>query len=185
VASSIHSPLGLVDRLHPPDTRLDALPLFTVLLIAIMLSFASSRFIYAPGLTVSLHNNSVATVGPHTNSLNLPRSNVRLSGEMTGATLVVPMLTARSDTMVFFNGRMFSATDLALRRAMAKAAEKSSVLLLKMDRSVTMDRYFVLCDYAREAGFAKIQIAGESNAVHRSPLPPSQKQVMTPIRAPM
>jgi biopolymer transport protein ExbD len=144
------------------------LSLATVLLIALLLSLAGSRFIYAPGLTVSLHNNLSAATPRH-DSLNLPRSTGRLAGAMTGATLIVPMLTARSDAMVFFNGRMFSTTDASLRQAMRNAAEKSPVLLLKMDNSVTMDRYFLLCDYAREAGFAQVQIAGESRAAPRPP----------------
>jgi biopolymer transport protein ExbD len=164
----IHSPLGLASRLRPPETNIEVLPLASVLLIALLLGVVGSRFIYAPGLTVSLHNDPSAAVPRH-DSLALPRSTGRLAGAMTGATLIVPMLSARSDAMVLFDGRMFLTTDASLRQAMKNAAEKSPVLLLKMDNSVTMDRYFLLCDYAREAGFAQIQIAGESRAAPRPP----------------
>ncbi|MDR2863922.1 MAG: hypothetical protein LBV54_08680 [Puniceicoccales bacterium] len=184
--NSFHSPLGLRARLQDPETRADALPLVTVLLLAILFTLAGSRFIYAPGLTMAL--------GAAPDALEMPRSATPLPGEMTHATLIAPkatnaaadfpahMLTATSDTLVFFNGMPFARLDSALQQAMANAVSKAKeeaaqrvpegekipsapvILLLKIDRSVTMQRFFQLSDYAREAGFSHVQVASEDRS---------------------
>jgi biopolymer transport protein ExbD len=167
-----HSPFGLRERVKRPDTHTDALPLIGAVLLAILLGLAGSRFIFAPGLTVDLAavTNSAEAAAPA--KLELPRSPVKLQGVPTDATLTVPaprpvLLTAHSDTMVFFEGRMFPQKDSSLRAAMADAVQKSKsatpTLLVRMDGSVTMRRFFQLKSYAEEAGFVKIQIAGEDN----------------------
>lgn len=165
----LHSPLGLNERVKRPDTRMDTLPLIGVLLLAMLLGIAESRFIFAPGLTVDLTATASGTADAPV-ALELPRSPSVLQGVETDATLTVPaprpvLLTAHSDTMVFFEGRMFPQRDSNLREAMAAIVRESKsampTLLLRMDGSVTMRRFFQLKSYAEEAGFVKIQIAGE------------------------
>jgi biopolymer transport protein ExbD len=155
---------------------MDALPLVGVLLLALLLGLAASRFIFAPGLTVDLTAAAVAAANGDTTAapatLELPRSPTALQGVPTDATLTVPaarpvLLSAHSNTMVFFEGRMFPEKDSSLRAALAKTVQKSKsetpTLLVRMDGSVTMRRFFQLKSYAEEAGFVKIQIAGEDN----------------------
>ncbi|MDR2844816.1 MAG: biopolymer transporter ExbD [Puniceicoccales bacterium] len=168
----LHSPLGLRERLPVPETRVDTLPMITVLLIAILLPLAGSAFIYAPGLTVALtdevEGDAGAAVTALPSSLQLPRSTQgQQTGVRTQATLTVPMLTAKSDTRVIFNGRFYVSSDPALQRALADAAQRAvaanqtPVLLLKADQSLMLGSYNALCDYAVEAGFKYVQIARE------------------------
>jgi biopolymer transport protein ExbD len=215
-----HSPFGLREHAPRPETRVDAVPLVSALLLALLLALAGSRFIFAPGLTVDIRAGAGDGGGV---TLNLPRaldSAPPLPGVATAATLTVPaqvvgggasatptipitpivpsassaatsaasanaspaaqpaLLTARSDKMVFFGGRMFPQDDAALRVALRKAAlasgDPAPVLLLKMDRAVSVSRFFQLKDYAEAAGFAKIQIAGEDKRSPRQTNEPAQ-----------
>ncbi len=158
-----HSPLGLAQRVSKPDTRLDALPLVTVLLLAGMLSLAGSRFLFSPGLTVELNARTATgeTGGKNAPAtLSLPRSiSGKLPGIATGSTMTV--LSAKSGNMFILDGRIYSL-DENLHNALSAAAKRSPVLLLKPDKSVPMQTFFTLSEFAVKAGFEKIQIAGEA-----------------------
>ncbi|MDR2982507.1 MAG: hypothetical protein LBV12_09710 [Puniceicoccales bacterium] len=153
-----HSPLGLRHRIQAPDTRIDAMPLVTCLLLAVILTLAGSRFIYSPGLTVDLGNEDGKIEGSIPMTLNLPQSRLPLAGIQTGATLTV--LTAKSGNMLIFEGRIYSLDD-KLKGSLEEAAKESPVLLLKADRSIGPQTLWNILDFAMEAGFKKIQLAGE------------------------
>jgi biopolymer transport protein ExbD len=158
--------------------------LVSALLLAMLLSMAGSRFLFAPGISVELRNPAAGDL-PSLAPV-LPRANSVLPGVPTSATLTVPaprpfLLSAHSETMVFFEGAMFSLGDASLRAAMARALRNSGAaeptLLLKMDGSVSMNRFFQLKAHAEEAGFVRIQIAGEDARSAPPPSPPfPQKQ---------
>ena len=192
--SCFHSPLGLRAKLSSPDRRVDTVPLVTVLLVAVLFTLTGSSFLFPPGLTVSMGREAESTAAP-TLSLNLPRSGTLapLPGTRVSAVLTAPVsqtFTAKSDALVIFNGRIFPQTDKALRLALAAEAKRLAaeapqtaenkksptrppplILLLKMDASVTMQRFFQLCGYASEAGFSHVQIAAEDETRNIYPLP--------------
>jgi biopolymer transport protein ExbD len=174
-----HSPLGLRERAPAPSAQIDFLPVAAVLLIALLLSLAGSRFIYAPGLLVQLDDDAGEAAGAGTGvagtsagataaapaaavHLELPRSKQRaLGGALTDATLVV---TTRSD-MAFFDGRRYRVDSPELRDAFAAAVKqhgRDSVLLLKADKTLTLERITLLGDFAREAGFKKVLLATQT-----------------------
>lgn len=157
-----HSPLGLRNRVPVPDTRMDTLPLVTVLLLAIILSLAGSRFLYSPGLTMALdHSTDPAHPLQLPTVLPLPvSSHSPLPGAVTDATLTV--FSAKSDNLFIFEGHIYTFADEQLKRDLQTAAHRSPVLLLKADRSLSLQTLFRLTDLAREAGFKQVQIAGES-----------------------
>lgn len=150
--------------------HLDAVPLVTVLLIAVLFTLMGSKFIYAPGLTVSLDGvaKPQAPVLPRAGQLLLP-------GARPQATL---MLTVMPE-MVLFNKRLFGGTNnLGLQRALTEAAANARkeeeeeakatqttrrpvVILFKFDSSVTWGRVAELSAYAREAGFDEVVLAQE------------------------
>lgn len=160
---------------------MDTLPLFTVLLLALLLTLAGSRFIYAPGLLASLEDETaagtvtggaIATTGATTGAAPapvLPRStSPALAGVATQATLV---LTTRAD-MAFFDGRRYRIEGDELAKALAAAAGRWPVLLLKLDRTVTVDRLVRLLDIARDAGFRQVNFAAED--ARSAPAPASR-----------
>ncbi|MDR2430029.1 MAG: hypothetical protein LBD14_03900 [Puniceicoccales bacterium] len=188
--SSFHSPLGLHARLSPPDRRVDSVPLVTVLLVAVLFTLTGSTFLLPPGLTVAM-NKEEGNASATALSLTLPRSGslAPLPGVRAGAVLTAPVsqtLTAKSDALVIFNGRIFPQTDKALRHALGVEARRLAaeapqagegktapatpiILLLKMDASVSMQRFFQLCAYASEAGFSHVQIAAEDGPGNTHP----------------
>lgn len=168
---TFYSPLGLRASQSKPGTRLDAVPLVTVLLIAVLFTLLESRFIYAPGLTVSLtgtNNKPKAPLLPHIAQSPGP-------GAMTQATLV---LTAMPE-VVLFNKQLFGGTNnLELRNALAQAAVKARetaeaeakatqsqrrpiVILFIFDSSVKWERIAELSTFASEAGFEEVLLAKE------------------------
>ncbi|MDR3229686.1 MAG: biopolymer transporter ExbD [Puniceicoccales bacterium] len=165
-----HSPLGLRERAPQPETRIDVLPLVSACLIALMLSLAGSRFIFAPGLFTELDVGTASAKPPDKTEgaapapmrLDLPRSSQSaLPGAMTDVTLVV---TTRDD-LAFFNGRRYNIGDSELRQAMADAARQhggNAVLLLAVDKTLSAERIFQLTDYAREAGFRAVNLAAQT-----------------------
>jgi len=187
---SFCSPLGLARQIPVPNARMDALPLASVLLITLLMALAGARFIYEPGIAIALDDDANATGADKTsltaaasagNAANtgtadsnagnalgiaatapstfaLPRSSsAALPGMPGGASLV---LTTRAD-LAFFNGRRYRMDGRELRDALRTAALESPVLLLKLDKAVTIDRLVLLLDAARDAGFLHVNLAAE------------------------
>lgn len=153
-----HPPLRLAARLRRPETGLDATALATVLLIALMLSLmVGTRFVYAPGLTVG-----VADAGGKPAKLELPVSRAdRLAGAATTDTVTI--LALKQDDMVIWNGRIRTLAKLEEDFASAPPAPgvTRGTLLIKADKSVSMQTFFEVVALARRAGFTAVHIAGE------------------------
>ena len=144
--------MRLASRLRRPDTALDATALATALLIALMLAtLAGSRFIFAPGLTVGVSG-----------TLSLP---VAKSDKLPGAvtTDTVTILALKQDDMAIWNGRIRTLAKLAEDFAAEAPATGTSrgTLLIKADKSVSMQTFFEVVAMARKAGFTAVHIAGE------------------------
>lgn len=148
-------PLRLVSRLRRPDTAPDATALATVLLVALMLTLpVSSRFVFAPGITVGV-------AGPV--NLDLPRAakSEPLPGAATSATVTI--LALKQDDMAIWNGRIRTLANLEedLSKLPKSPDQSRGVLLIKADKSVSMQTFFEVVALARRAGFSAVHIAGE------------------------
>ncbi len=158
---SLSSPLGLAERLRKPATNLDATAIGTVLIIALMLTLlVGSRFVYAPGITVAVTGDGKPA------KLELPvTESVRLPGTMTNDTIIV--LALKQDDMVIWKGRIRRLADLEkdFTADPLKPGESRGSLLIKADRSVTMQTFFEIIALARRAGFTTVHIAGEDAKV--------------------
>lgn len=110
---SLSQPLGLHKHLTQPSRGLDIVPLFDVLLIALMLTLLGSRFIFAPGISVEL-----------------PRGGVVGSAPMEpGASMAV--LTLLKDNSLIYGGRLLSVENFereAQNRQLAIAAQTGGSL---------------------------------------------------------
>lgn len=156
------SPLHLRERLRErPDSRLEAVPLFTVLLIVVLISLTASRFIFAPGVAVSLDGNAPVpvTAGTSTTTITLPTATTMLPGAEPSA-----VLTAKSDTMFIFDGHIYENPE----EIFAQNPGNGGVLLVKFDRMASVQGLFRIAELAGKAGFASLQIAGESPSFQAS-----------------
>ena len=161
--SRISAPFGLSERIRKPDMNLDATAIGTVLVIALMLVLlVGSRFVYAPGVTVDFTGDRSPA------PLNLPvaSSDVRLAGVQTTDTLTI--LALKQDDMAIWNGRILKLAAenpsrvSELEKEFARKPRKpGEVLLIKADKSVSMQAFFTVIGIAKKAGFTSVQIAGE------------------------
>ncbi len=137
----ITRPLDLQSRLKPPSKRLNALAFFDVLLIAFSFSLFSSSFVLSPGLTINLPEGGG---GP-----GLPASAV---------------LTVHSDEMLLFEGKLLNMAGLAgaLREHVEEPGEAN--LLIRFDRSVSVQTLLAVAETARAEGVARVQLAAEPQA---------------------
>lgn len=168
--NSLTDPLDLQGRLTPPDRRLDPVPLLDVILIALLLFGLSSHFIYAPGLTVDVKGE--AGEQP-VYTLDLPVAEQdRLPGQPVASTVTVGVLTARQENMFLFDGQIHTLTSLkgAMQASNRAGRYDGAVLLLKMDRSVSIQTFLTLSEYAALAGFSRVQLA----AGHEEPAMPDE-----------
>jgi biopolymer transport protein ExbD len=153
---SLSSPLGLAARLRKPATSLDATAIGTVLLTALMLTLlVGSRFVYAPGITVAINDG-------HPAALELPVADAgRLPGAMTTDTVTV--LALKQDDMVIWKGhiRRLAELEKVFTAEPPKPGTSRGTLLIKADKSVTMQTFFEITALARRAGFSAVHIAGE------------------------
>ncbi len=136
---SLTRPLGLESRLTPPDRGLDFVPLLNVLLLGLLFSLLGSRFVFPPGMSVELPRSTQAALP------GLP---------------AVAVLTARSDNVFLYNGRIHSLDTLTAALQDSRP-ERDAVLLLRLSREVTMQAFLQVCEAARRAGFSQVQIAAE------------------------
>lgn len=143
-------PLGLHQALTVPDKRLDAVPLFDVLLIAIMFLLLGSRFVFAPGLTVELPT---------------------LRSQESAGVPTVDVLTVKGENFIIFQGTKHTLDGLAKILASPDSEiPPEAVLLLRADRSVDLETFLAIASLAREAGYSAVQIAARTPAPDSSPL---------------
>lgn len=151
-------------RLHEKlEARLEAVPLFNVLLIAVLLTLTSSRFVFAPGVPISLNGNEPGefskTVSGETPELVLADSSTVLPGVATSF-----VLTVKSDSMFVFDGHIYDKLEdvFSEKNRRLIEAEAQGVLLVKLDRAVSVQGLFRIAELAGKAGFSSLQLAGES-----------------------
>lgn len=149
------SPFHLRERLsQKTDAKLETVPLLTVALIVVLFALTGSRFIFSPGVAVSLDGLApVPVAGPNTTRITLPTATTMLPGAEAAA-----VLTVKSDTMFIFDGRIYENAE----EIFAKNRVSGGVLLVKFDRMASVQGLFRIAELAGKAGFSSLQIAGES-----------------------
>lgn len=150
------SPFHLRERLRQKtDARLETVPLLTVLLIVVLFALTGSRFIFSPGVAVSLDGSVPVpvTTGANTTRITLPSATTLLPGAEASA-----VLTVKSDSMFIFDGRIYENPE----EIFAENRASGGVLLVKFDKMASVQGLFRIAELAGKAGFSSLQIAGES-----------------------
>lgn len=133
-------PLGLQQILTVPERRLDAVPLFDVLLLGFMFLMLGSRFIFAPGLSVELPQSSYQALG------GVP---------------TVDVLTAKNANFLIFQGTKYNLDGFErfLASDLWESPPADSYLLLKADQSLDLQTFVALSQMAKAAGYEGVQLA--------------------------
>ncbi len=142
---SMLRPLGLAQVLTPPDRRLDAAPLFDVLLIAAMFFILGSRFIFAPGLSIVLPEST------------LP--------DLTGVS-AVDVLTVKDRNFIIYRETKYSLATLtqAMGATDFERLPENAYLLVRADEGVDMETFIAISQLAREAGYQGVQLAAREQS---------------------
>ena len=146
-ATSLSSPLGLQRFLRRADVGFNGIPFLDFLAILFLFALLGSELVFTPGYTFDLPDSRNASLE------GLP---------------VTGVLTLRPN-MILFDGAQRNLLNLegAMRDYLSEQdrADPSTVpqvLLVKMDREVTMDQFLEITEIARAAGFQRVQVAGNA-----------------------
>jgi len=137
------SPLGLRTRIKPPSISIEAIPFINVLCIAFFISLLSSKYLFAPGLTIELPESSES----------------RIKGTITSA-----ILSVNEANMIFFEGNIYNLENIeqALAEFVKTSPVNSPILLAKINKGTDVDVFFKICEMAHKAGFSNIQLAANA-----------------------
>lgn len=141
----LNSPLGLRAKIKAPSIEIEAIPFINVLCIAFFITLLSSKYLFAPGLTIELPESSES----------------KIKGTTTNA-----ILSVSQTNMVFFEGNIYTLETIeqAFIDFIKKTSISSPTLLAKINKGTDVDVFFKICEMAHKAGFSNIQLA--ANAKH-------------------
>lgn len=145
----ITKPFNLSEKQRVLSERIDAVPFLDVILIFLFFSVLSSRFVFAPGVTLSLP------------------STLQAPGDVVAASSVLTVNEIEGREMLIFEGGIFTLETLP-RAFESREIGNGEVLLVRMDQTVSMQLLVRVCELAENAGFVRVQIAAEPEKI-RSP----------------
>ena len=138
-------PVDLVSKVHSDGFSMSVFALVDVFLIALLLSFLSSKFVLAPGFSIELSEipalPSVAAKG--------------ISGALVDDEVSVLNVLGRD--MIFYDGKIYKED--AFVRKMQNHKADGTTLLVKTDAGVSSQTLLNICSVAKAAGFERIQLA--------------------------
>ena len=140
----ISSPFQLTRHLSEPERQFDFVPFVDLCIIGLFFALHSSRFLFAPGVTIEL-----------------PRAD---AGFLAGAPSTAVM-TVRENNMILFEGQIFRGETLRsnLREFVKTKQVSGSILLIKADKGVDVQLLLHIFEEARRAGFSRVQVAAEAS----------------------
>lgn len=144
----ITQPLELASKLRAPPRDFDVFFWANGALIALFFALLGSRFVLTSG----------EMVGVGADDFRLPE----VGSATLGAASVV--VSYRRDEMLLFEGGIYDIREFRAELAKYAKAHPGTVLLVRVDRQVSMQGFLSLCDLAREVGCANVLVAAESGA---------------------
>lgn len=142
----ITQPLELAGKLRTPPRDLDVFFWANGALIVLFFALLGSRFVLAPGVPMKVGGSA---------ELELPQ----IDSVAQGAASVV--VSYRRDEMLLFEGGIHDIREIRAKLAEYAKAHPGAVLLVRVDKQVSMQGFLALCDLAREVGFANVLVAAE------------------------
>ncbi|MDR2778885.1 MAG: biopolymer transporter ExbD [Puniceicoccales bacterium] len=132
-----------VSRLQPPDVAIDLFNILNMLVLLGMFFLLNSRFIISPGIGIELAKLDIVE-----------------------ARKTVGVLTVQSERLIMFNGDIFTLDSLGygMKKYLKKVkpSEKDGndpVLLVRPDKSLSVNVLLKICSIAKDAGYENVQIA--------------------------
>ena len=138
----ITRPLDLSSRLRHPPRSFDFIFYVNAGLIALMFGLFGSRFVLSPGLGVDF---KVPTNG----------------AAMIGAVPTDVVIAVKGTDLAFVEGAKVNAEGLQLWLVDRAKGRTGLRLLVQADASLSTKDLTDICEMARQAGFAAVQIAAE------------------------
>ena len=141
-SDSLTTPFGLERHLKPPKMKLDLVPVLDLIVLALMISLLFTRYLMIPGVRV-----------------NLPKTEFSIQQDASK----VAVLTIANGGMLFFAGSVYEQNSIgrAFQQYFDDSKSKSSVLLVKAEASMDIQKFLNLCKMAQDAGFGEVQIAAD------------------------
>ena len=129
------------------DASPDAVPLFDILLIALLLSLLSSHYILAEGISIDA----------------MP---VQDGPDFALVDASIDVLNAKSQTMIIYDGKIQTLESfLRLMGHRKPPAPRPETLLIKTDKRVDSQTLLSICEAAKKGGYSKILIATRKNDI--------------------
>ena len=141
--------VNISSKVRKTEVSVDAVALFDILLIALMMSMLSSKFILSPGMGIDIGADSRPERSATENAL-------------TDEDICV--LNASGKSMLIFEGEIFAVPALQKHFAATKAKRKNSILLIKTDKTLDTQTLLEICNAAKSGGFKRVQIAARNAA---------------------
>ena len=154
----ITRPFNFEAHLRRFPAGIDLVPFIDVCVILMFFGVFGSRFILAPGVAIDLRLPEAAAVSHEA----LPTSRVVTVGEVDGS------------EMLIFEGRILDVPKFDRFLQDRAGAYEGEVLLVRMDRDVSMDLLVRVMATARKAGFEQVLLAAEPEAATATPTPTLQ-----------
>lgn len=142
----ITRPFNFEAHLKKPGGGPVVIPYVNVCLLFLFFTLLSSKFVLAPGVSLSLPTAKAA------DSSALPTYKVLTVGEVQGSERLI------------FEDRILNLDSFEKELpTLLKAKEaRETVLLVRMDKGVSVQTLVRVCEIAREAGFREVRIATET-----------------------
>ncbi|MDD3179956.1 MAG: biopolymer transporter ExbD [Opitutaceae bacterium] len=147
----ITRPLDLESRLSPPPRNFDLAFWLSGILIALFFGLLGSRFVLAPGLLV----------GAGDGSFQLPQ----VSEATQNASAASVMVTFRRDNNLLFEDGVYALADLRKPFEAYARRHPGAVLLVRVDRQVSVQALLNLIDMAKAAGFRNFVLPTDDKTV--------------------
>jgi biopolymer transport protein ExbD len=112
-------------------------------LIVLFFSLLSSRFVFAPGISLSLPTTA------------------RAPGDIVAASSVLTVSEIEGREMLIFNGGIFTLETLQRAFDERERTSEAEILLVRLDQTVSMQLLVRVCELAEFSGFSRVQIAAK------------------------
>lgn len=133
--------VNLSARIKKADPSIETAALFNILLIALMFTLLSSRFIVAPGVNLSFAQDDEG----------------KLSGVVVDGHIDV--LSARGENMIIFGGNIYTLKTFAEMMERRPRDKGRGTLLIKADKNVDAQSILEICQIAKSGGFESVHLA--------------------------
>ena len=140
-------PVDIYSKVRKDGFTLSVFAIFDVLLIALMFTMLSSKYILASGISMRLDGE-----------IDLPEA-AAASIEGVFADDSLSVLNIRGKGMIMFGGKIYN--EEAFAREMKSFKPRGQILLIKADAGVAGQTLLHICALAKNAGFKQVQIAAK------------------------